>query len=100
MRLKLWRRDTGAQEDYEGEFIISPGMNIGTADNLTVLSFGGSIGQNITLKKGWNPISLSVIADDMSPAILFEPVKNSLHVIKDITNIPHNGCRAPKRRRV
>ena len=91
MRLKLWRRDTNVLVDYEGEFIISPAKEIGSGDdfpnNLTTLSFGGSIGQTIAFRKGWNLISFSLIADDMSPSKLFNPIKNSVNTIKDITSV-------------
>ena len=88
MTLKLWRRDKNILVDYEGEFQISPAQQIGQyPDNLYVLSFGGFIEQTLALKEGWNLISLAVIADDMNPAKLFEPIKSSLQTIKDTTSI-------------
>ena len=88
MTLKLWRRDKDVLVDYEGEFQISPAQKIGQyPDNLYVLSFGGFIEQTLTLSKGWNLISFAIIADDMNPAKLFQPIKNSLFIIKDTTSI-------------
>ncbi|MDB4619295.1 DUF5011 domain-containing protein, partial [bacterium] len=81
--------DTSTLGTYTLKYDVSDaaGNAAESVSRKVVVEQQASVTQTLSLVEGWSLISIYVEADSMTPAKLFEPVKESLLTIKDATGL-------------
>ena len=83
-RFVVWDADQGDEELQTLRLNRTINLVQGGETGLLALDFKSTLIQKVNLEKGWNLVSFYVEADDMSPAMVLESIKDELVQIKNL----------------